>query len=179
MKNTKTTKNGSKQKSIQEKFLSPIKRLERQRELIDKKINTLQNKYYVAYNELYRDQFVGKWLKVNGLYDCDTDTKKPTFETFRIVKCSGLCAYLDSLAFNYDKLISIEEDREEQSIDLRFEQSGMMRVYEDVCVKVIPESEVIELLNKIDMKASNFIGECMQLAKPDIVEQARKERSKK
>lgn len=126
---------------------------------------------------MIKAQYAGKWLKINGLWDSDTGIKDPKFDTFRVLKCTDIFTAYDYLEVKYSKMISIETPEERSgSTYLTLDRDDSVRVYEEACIQIMKESEVIEYLNKLDVQTSNFIGECMKIAKPDIIEQARKER---
>lgn len=177
MKNSKTTKKKPTDKQICNTCLKSIKRLEKVREKIDKKISEERSKLYVACNEMVKERYTGKWLKINGLWVHETDTKEPTFKTFRILKCNEIFTTRSQFAIKYSKMISIEHDEDESnSVYYSMSSDGNTEVHEEACIQIMKESEVIEYLNKLDIQTSNFIGSCMQIVKPDIIEQARKER---
>jgi len=176
-KTTKPTKKKLTDKQICNNCLKSIKRLEKVRSKIDKKISEERYKLYNACNEMVKERYTGKWLKINGLWVHETDTKNPTFETFRILKCTDIFTHREQFAIKYSKMISIEQDEDEsKSAYVSMSSDSNTEVHEEACIQIMKESEVIEYLNKLDIKTSNFIGECMKLANPDIVEQARKER---
>ena len=180
MKNSKTTKPTKKKltdKHICNSCLKSIKRLEKVKEKIEKKIDKERQKLYLTCNDMVKERYTGKWLKINGLWVHETDTKNPTFETFRILKCTEIFTHRDRFGIKYSKMISIEQDEEEsKSAYVSMSSDSNTEVHEEACIQIMKESEVIEYLNKLDIKTSNFIGECLKIAKPDIVEQARKER---
>lgn len=180
MKNSKTTKSTKKShtdKQICDGCLKTIRALEKERSKIDKKIESEKEKLYIASNDMVKERYAGKWLKINGLWIHETDTKEPTFKTFRVLKCTDIFPNRVGFAIKYSKMISIEHDEDEgDSVCVSLYDDGNTDVHEEACIQIMKESEVIEYLNKLDIQTSNFIGECMQIAKPDIVEQARKER---
>lgn len=179
MKNSKTAKTAKKQtdKQICDSCVKAIRALERERSKIEKKINAEKDKLYVACNDMTKAQYVGKWLKINGLWVHETDTKTPTFETFRVLKCADIFTHRGGFVIKYSKMISIEHDEDEcDSVYVSLSSNGNTEVNEEACIQIMKESEVIEYLNKLDVQTSNFIGECMKTAKPDIIEQARKDR---
>lgn len=179
MKNSKTTKPTKKKpsdKQICNSCLKSIKRLEKAREAIDKKISEERSKLYVACNEMVKERYTGKWLKINGLWVHETDTKEPTFKTFRILKCTEIFTNRCQFAIKYSKMISMEKDEDGEDFCYNMSSNGNTEVHEEACIQIVSEKEVIEYLNKIDIKTSNFIGSCMQIANPGIVEKARKER---
>lgn len=177
MKNSKTTKKKPTDKQICNACLRSIKRLEKVREKINNKINAERQKLYVACNDMVKEQYAGKWLKINGLWRHDTDTKNPTFENFRVLKCTDIFTGHDYFTVKFSKMISIEQDEDEKnSVYYSMSSDDSTEVHEEACIQIMKESEVIEYLNNLDIQTSNFIGECMKIAKPDIIEQARKER---
>lgn len=177
MKNSKTAKKKQTDKQICDRYVKTIRALEKERSKIDKKIEAEKGKLYIASNELVKERYAGKWLKINGLWVHETDTKEPTFKTFRVLKCTDIFTALDHFVIKYSKIISIEHDEDEcESVYMSFSRDGNTEVHEEACIQVMKDSEVIEYLNKLDIRISSFIGECMQIAKTDIIEQARKER---
>lgn len=175
-KTTKTTKKPT-DKQICDSCLKTIRALEKAKEKIEKKINAQREKLYIACNDLTRAQYVGKWLKINGLWVHETDTKTPTFETFRVLKCADIFTHRCGFGIKYSKMISIEHDEDEcDSVYVSLSSNGNTEVHEEACIQIMSESEVIEYLNKLDIQTSNFVGECMKIANPDIIEQARKYR---
>ena len=178
MKNSKTTKKKLTDKQICDGCLKSIKALEKARAKIDMKITAERNKLFVASNDLVKEKYVGKWLKINGLWDHETNTKEPTFKTYRVLKCTEIFTYYDYFEVKYSRMISVEPPDEERSGCIYYSLCGddSTRVYEEACIQIMKSEDVIEYLNRLDIQTSNFIGACMQIAKPDIVEQARKER---
>lgn len=176
MKNSKTTKKKPTEKQVCNSCLKSIKRLEKVKENIEKKINDERQKLYLACDSMVKERYTGKWLKINGLWVHETDTKEPTFKTFRVLKCTEIFTNRYQFGIKYSKMISIEHDEDGDDFCYNMSSNGNTEVHEEACIQIMKESEVIEYLNKLDIKTSNFIGECMQIAKPDIIEQARKER---
>ena len=179
MKNTKTAKKKLTDRQICDNCLKTIKALERDRAKIDKKIYAEREKLSVACNDLYKERYAGKWLKINGLWDHETNTKEPTFKTFRVLKCTDIFTHYDYFEVKYSRMITIEPP-EEGSGCCYFSlcSDDNTQVHEEACIQIMNEKDVIEYLNQLDIQTSNFIGACMQLAKPDIVEKARKERNR-
>ena len=178
MKNSKTTKKKLTDKQICDNCLKSIKALEKDRAKIDKKIHDLRDKLFVACNDLYKERYAGKWLKINGLWDHETNTQEPTFKTYRVLKCTDIFTYHDYFEIKYSRMVSVEPCEDGGSLCAYYSlcRDDSTQVHEEACIQVMKEKEVIEYLNNLDIQTSNFIGECMQIAKPDIVEQARKER---
>lgn len=177
MKNSKTTKKKLTDKQICDGCLKSIKALEKEKLKIDKKINAERNKLFTACNDLYKERYAGKWLKINGLWDHETNTEKPTFKTYRVLKCTDIFTYHEYFEIKYSRMISVEPPEDGSGcIYFSLCRNDSTRVHEEACIQVMKEKEVIEYLNSLDIQTSNFIGDCLQIAKPDIVEQARKER---
>lgn len=177
MKNSKTYKKSHTDKQICDGCLKTIRALEKERSKIDKKLNAEKEKLYIARDDMMKSRYVGKWLKINGLWVHETDTKNPTFETFRVLKCTDIFTNSYSFGIKYSKMISIEHDEDEcDSVYVSLSSNGNTEVHEEACIQIMKESDVIEYLNKLEIQTSNFIGECIKIAKPDIIDQARKER---
>lgn len=177
MKNSKTAKKKQTDKQICDACVKTIWALEKERSKIDKKLNAEKEKLYIARDDMMKSRYVGKWLKINGLWVHETDTKNPTFETFRVLKCTDTFTNSYSFGIKYSKMISIEHDEDEcDSVYVSLSTNGNIEVHEEACIHIMKESDVIEYLNKLEIQTSNFIGECIKIAKPDIIDQARKER---
>lgn len=158
-KTTKTTKPAKKKptdKQICNNCLKSIKRLEKVRSKIDKKISDERYKLYNACNDMVKERYVGKWLKINGLWVHETDTKDPTFETFRVLKCADIFTHRGGFGIKYSKMISIEHDEDEcDSVYVNLSSNGNTEVHEEACIQIMRDSEVIEYLNKLDLEYLN------------------------
>lgn len=181
MSNTKKQSKNTKRQSTKitvdalNKQSREIDKLEEKKNELANLIIEKRNKLYADSIDMYNEKYKDKWLMINGTSVYGTNTEEPTFEDYRIVLCKYIHPSYDYIRVGIYRGIGIEHgDGDDFNILCLSEEN--LHVHYEKCIKVLTNNEVLDILNKIDLKISNFIGATILKAKPDTVSLARKKR---
>lgn len=149
--------------SDHQKDLDEIKQLEEQNNKNCARIRELNGKVKALSKKAVRDKYKDKMVVINGDWDHDTDHDDPSFEKFRICRVKSTAVSAGRLILHADLTIIVNsEDKFWKSVVYDTAKNHAHEIYNEACVKILTKKEALDILNRIDILNSNYIGKMIQ-----------------
>lgn len=148
--------------------LRTIEDLELRAKQIKQRIDGAKKRVAQVAVKQFRDKYVGKWVVLNGSTTSDTENVSPDFDEYRIFKVKSAEPHAGgAFGLFYDKYIQVETmvpDPADRLFAFYF-SDGWFNVVKEEAVKILTDDEALEILNMIDIRSSECIGQFIQSVK--------------